>query len=99
MSAHDGEKKAKLLCGKTLAAVVTSQVAKEVARVIEVSNGQVVPTLAVVQVGNDPASSVFIRVKQRAATEAGMRFVLKHFEGSITSADLIAAIEALNRDP
>jgi methylenetetrahydrofolate dehydrogenase (NADP+)/methenyltetrahydrofolate cyclohydrolase len=57
------------------------------------------PGLAVVLVGDNPASHVYVRNKVKACAEAGMHSVLEQHPASMTQADLLARIDALNRDP
>jgi len=59
----------------------------------------VVPGLAVVLVGDNPASEVYVRNKSKAVQEAGMRSFDQRMPGAISEADLLAAVERLNRDP
>ena len=57
------------------------------------------PALAVVLVGDDPASQVYVRNKGKATTEAGMRSVEIRLPADTSEADLIARVDALSRDP
>ena len=57
------------------------------------------PGLAVVLVGDNPASHVYVRNKVKACAEAGMHSVLEQYPASMSQADLLARIDALNRDP
>ena len=57
------------------------------------------PGLAVVLVGDNPASQVYVRNKVKACEEAGIRSVLEKYEASMTEAELLARVEALNNDP
>lgn len=54
--------------------------------------------LAVVQVGDDEASKVYIRQKEKAATELGYKYIHKHFPADVTQGELIREIELLNED-
>jgi methylenetetrahydrofolate dehydrogenase (NADP+)/methenyltetrahydrofolate cyclohydrolase len=58
----------------------------------------IVPGLAVVQVGGDPASEVYIAAKKKASAETGMRSTDHHLPASATPAELLALIAELNRD-
>ncbi|WP_395669692.1 bifunctional methylenetetrahydrofolate dehydrogenase/methenyltetrahydrofolate cyclohydrolase FolD [Rhodoferax sp.] len=58
-----------------------------------------IPGLAVVLVGDNPASHVYVRNKVKACAEAGMHSVLEQYPASMSQADLLARIDALNRDP
>jgi methylenetetrahydrofolate dehydrogenase (NADP+) / methenyltetrahydrofolate cyclohydrolase len=57
------------------------------------------PGLAVVLVGDNPASQVYVRNKVKACEEAGIRSVLEKYAASMTEAELLARVEALNNDP
>ena len=57
------------------------------------------PGLAVVLVGNDPASAVYVRNKVKACHEHGLHSVLEKYDASLTEADLLARVAALNADP
>jgi len=57
------------------------------------------PGLAVVLVGEDPASSVYVRSKGKATSEAGMQSIEHRLPDSTSEADLLALVDALNRDP
>jgi methylenetetrahydrofolate dehydrogenase (NADP+)/methenyltetrahydrofolate cyclohydrolase len=59
----------------------------------------VVPGLAVVLVGDNLASEVYVRNKSKAVQEAGMRSFDERLPGAISEADLLAAVQRLNRDP
>ena len=87
---------AEIIDGAALAKQVRAEVADEV-RKLKASHG-VTPGLAVVLVGDDPASAVYVRNKQRAATEAGM--VAEDFKmpAETTQAELSATIDRLAND-
>jgi methylenetetrahydrofolate dehydrogenase (NADP+) / methenyltetrahydrofolate cyclohydrolase len=57
------------------------------------------PGLAVILVGENPASQVYVRNKVKACEEAGIRSVLEKYEATMTEAELLARVEALNSDP
>ncbi|MBO1324627.1 bifunctional methylenetetrahydrofolate dehydrogenase/methenyltetrahydrofolate cyclohydrolase FolD [Acetobacter sp. TBRC 12305] len=59
----------------------------------------VLPTLAVVMVGDDPASGVYVRSKIRATEQAGMRSVSHHLPGHTSEAELLGLIATLNANP
>ena len=59
----------------------------------------VTPGLAVVLVGDDPASSVYVRNKVKACADHGLHSVFEKYEASLPEADLLARIAALNADP
>ncbi|HEY5321366.1 MAG TPA: bifunctional methylenetetrahydrofolate dehydrogenase/methenyltetrahydrofolate cyclohydrolase FolD [Caldimonas sp.] len=57
------------------------------------------PGLAVILVGDDPASRVYVRNKVKACEEAGIRSLLETYAADLSEADLLARIAALNADP
>ncbi|WP_372827459.1 bifunctional methylenetetrahydrofolate dehydrogenase/methenyltetrahydrofolate cyclohydrolase FolD [Polaromonas sp.] len=59
----------------------------------------VVPGLAVVLVGENPASQVYVRNKVKACQESGLHSVLEQYPATLSEADLLARVDALNRDP
>ncbi len=54
--------------------------------------------LAVIQVGNDPASEVYIRQKEKIATQLGYKFIHKRFPSAVSEQELIDVIQSLNND-
>jgi methylenetetrahydrofolate dehydrogenase (NADP+)/methenyltetrahydrofolate cyclohydrolase len=58
----------------------------------------VIPTMAVIQVGDDPASLAYIRQKQKAADKIGARLILDHLEATISVPDLTRRIDGFNGD-
>jgi methylenetetrahydrofolate dehydrogenase (NADP+)/methenyltetrahydrofolate cyclohydrolase len=57
------------------------------------------PGLAVLLVGDNPASQVYVRNKVKACEQAGLHSVLEHLPADLSEADLLARVDALNRDP
>lgn len=88
---------AKVIDGKAFAAGVRAQVASHVARLKE-ENG-ITPGLAVVLVGEDPASQVYVRNKGIQTVEAGMASFEHKLSVDTSEADLLALIARLNADP
>jgi len=84
---------ARLIDGKTVAAALRVKVA---ARVGSLSYR---PGLAVVLVGDDPASMIYVRNKNRAATEAGIDVQTIRMQAATPQRALLERIEALNTDP
>ncbi|QIK96881.1 bifunctional methylenetetrahydrofolate dehydrogenase/methenyltetrahydrofolate cyclohydrolase FolD [Sphingomonas sp. HDW15A] len=83
--------------GKAAAAALRARVADGVAAFRETVGRA--PGLAVVLVGEDPASSVYVRSKGKATNEAGMKSIEHRLPDSVSEADLLALVDALNRDP
>jgi methylenetetrahydrofolate dehydrogenase (NADP+)/methenyltetrahydrofolate cyclohydrolase len=88
---------ATIIDGKTIAAQLRGKIAAEVARLKSVHG--LTPGIAVVMVGADPASDVYVRTKSKAVAEAGMRAVDRKLPAATSEAELLALIAALNDDP
>src|SRR6202011_1675978 len=88
---------ARIIDGKVIAAQLRGRVAGEVARVKRDHNW--LPGLAVVLVGNDPASEVYVRSKHKQTQEAGMASFEHRLPADVAQADLLALVTKLNRDP
>jgi methylenetetrahydrofolate dehydrogenase (NADP+) / methenyltetrahydrofolate cyclohydrolase len=87
---------AKILDGKAVAARVRQKVAADV--VTFAANAGRPPGLAVVQVGADPASSVYVRHKRKACAEAGIESFAFDLPASTSEAELLALVAKLNKD-
>jgi methylenetetrahydrofolate dehydrogenase (NADP+)/methenyltetrahydrofolate cyclohydrolase len=87
---------AKLLDGKAIAAQIQSELTEQVAEFIE--NNAVVPCLAAVLVGENPASEVYVRNKRRACERVGVESQLHRLPANIAEDDLLALITKLNKD-
>lgn len=85
-----------VLDGKAVAAKVRGEVAAGAARLAGRLGRQ--PGLAVVQVGADPASSVYVRNKRKAAAEAGITSFAYDLPATTSGQDLLALIDLLNHD-
>jgi len=83
---------AALIDGSAIAREVRAQAAER-ARQLGIR-----PGLAVILVGDDPASAVYVRNKVRACEEAGFHSVLERYDARMTQAELLARIAALNAD-
>jgi methylenetetrahydrofolate dehydrogenase (NADP+)/methenyltetrahydrofolate cyclohydrolase len=88
---------ARIIDGKAAAAALRADVAVEVAK-FRVATGRA-PGLAVVLVGEDPASAVYVRNKGKATVEAGMLSFEHKLPAEISEGKLIDLIEELNTDP
>ncbi|MDP1690496.1 MAG: bifunctional methylenetetrahydrofolate dehydrogenase/methenyltetrahydrofolate cyclohydrolase FolD [Burkholderiaceae bacterium] len=81
-------------------AAIAKQIRAEVAlRAAALNARGIRPGLAVILVGDDPASAVYVRNKLRACVENGLHSVLERYAAAMAQADLLARIEALNADP
>jgi methylenetetrahydrofolate dehydrogenase (NADP+)/methenyltetrahydrofolate cyclohydrolase len=84
-----------LIDGNALSAKLRLGVAQ---RVSALKAKQLTPGLAVILVGENPASQVYVRNKVKACTDAGLHSVLEKYPASLSEADLLARIETLNTD-
>lgn len=87
---------ATIIDGKAFAAKVRAEVAVHVA---DLKTKGLVPGLAVVLVGEDPASEVYVRSKGKMTVEVGMESFTHRLEATTSEADLLDLIEQLNADP
>lgn len=87
---------AELIDGKAIAATVRDEVAQETAA--WVAEGHRAPYLAVVLVGDNPASASYVRGKARACEKAGIKSDTLTHDASISQSELIALIRQLNAD-
>jgi methylenetetrahydrofolate dehydrogenase (NADP+) / methenyltetrahydrofolate cyclohydrolase len=87
---------AMILDGKALAAQMRAAMAAEIAQII--ASGQIPPGLAVILVGDNPASQVYVGAKARQTIEIGMRSFEHRLPEQTSEAELLALIGALNAD-
>src|SRR5579872_4105464 len=87
---------AQLIEGRKLAAEVKNQVRGKIEAVL--ARGSRRPGLAVVKVGNDPASEVYVRNKRRACEEVGIRSVAHDLSASTSEIALLSLVDELNAD-
>ncbi len=88
---------AKLLDGKAFAKTICDKVAEHVTRIK--NEVGVTPGLAVVLVGEDPASQVYVRSKGKQTVEAGMNSFEHKLEADTSEEELLGVIDTLNKDP
>jgi methylenetetrahydrofolate dehydrogenase (NADP+) / methenyltetrahydrofolate cyclohydrolase len=88
---------AQLIDGRKLAAEVKNQVRSKIE--LALARGGRRPALAVVKVGNDPASEVYVRNKRKACEEVGIRSVADDLPESTSEIDLLSRVDELNHDP
>lgn len=87
---------AQLIDGVALSRQLRTEVS---ARVAACKARGLTPGLAVILVGDNAASQVYVRNKVRACEETGMHSVLEQHPASLSEADLLARVDAFNRDP
>ena len=88
---------ATVIDGKAFAGGLRTRLAEEAAR-LEQAHG-LVPGLATVLVGNDPASEVYVRNKNKTAEKLGFHSVSHHLPETASEADVLSHVRALNGDP
>ncbi|MFP5443396.1 MAG: bifunctional methylenetetrahydrofolate dehydrogenase/methenyltetrahydrofolate cyclohydrolase FolD [Betaproteobacteria bacterium] len=87
---------AKLIDGNALSRPLRSEVAQRAAALTARGHQ---PGLAVILVGEDPASAVYVRNKVKACEDSGVRSIFEKYDADLSEAALLARIEALNADP
>ena len=87
---------AQLIDGNALSRQLRSEVSQ---RAAALKTRGVTPGLAVVLVGDNQASQVYVRNKVKACEDSGLHSVLEKYEADMTEAALLARVEALNNDP
>ena len=87
---------AQLIDGNALSKHIRAEVAQ---RAAALTARGVTPGLAVVLVGEDPASQVYVRNKVKACEDNGLHSVFEKYDATLTEAELLARIAALNDDP
>ena len=88
---------AQIIDGKAIAKELRSELAEEVIEFIQ--NNGVVPCLAAVLVGDDPASDVYVRNKRRACEHVGIESQLHRLPAETTQDELLELIAKLNKEP
>ena len=87
---------AQLIDGAAIAQRLRAEAAQ---RAAQLSVRGVKPGLAVILVGDDPASAVYVRNKVKACVESGLHSQLERYDATMSEAELLARIAALNADP
>ncbi|MDX9755473.1 MAG: bifunctional methylenetetrahydrofolate dehydrogenase/methenyltetrahydrofolate cyclohydrolase FolD [bacterium] len=88
---------AQILDGKALAETIRNELTEAVAQFIQTTGIQ--PGLAVILVGEDPASQVYVRNKIKACEEVGMQSIHHRLPAETTQDELLQLIDQLNADP
>jgi methylenetetrahydrofolate dehydrogenase (NADP+)/methenyltetrahydrofolate cyclohydrolase len=89
--------KATLIDGKAMAADLTAMITQATADLV--AKNDLRPGLAVVIVGENPASQVYVRNKKRTAESCGFHSVQHTLSGDATQDEVLAVIDQLNADP
>lgn len=87
---------AQIIDGNALSAQLRAEIARRAAALKARGTS---PGLAVILVGDDPASAVYVRNKVKACADTGVHSVFDKYEATLTEADLLSRIAALNADP
>jgi methylenetetrahydrofolate dehydrogenase (NADP+)/methenyltetrahydrofolate cyclohydrolase len=87
---------AQTIDGNALSRQLRTEVAE---RALSLKAHGVTPGLAVVLVGDNPASQVYVRNKVKACHDAGLHSVLEQYPADLSEAELLARVDALNNDP
>jgi len=87
---------AQIIDGNLLSKQIRAEVAQRAAKLT--AQGKQ-PGLAVILVGEDPASHVYVRNKVKACADSGIHSVLEKYEANLSEAKLLERIDALNNDP
>ena len=87
---------AQLISGTALSQQIRTEVAQ---RAAALQARGIQPGLAVILVGDDPASAVYVRNKVKACADNGLHSVLERYDAALPETDLLARIRALNADP
>ena len=87
---------AQLIDGVALSRKIREEVAQRAAALTARGHR---PGLAVILVGEDPASATYVKNKVKACADAGVHSVLEKYDATLSEADLLARLDALNADP
>ncbi len=88
---------AQIIDGKAIAEDLLSSIKTKIDA--RISSGKRAPCLAVILVGADPASAIYVRNKRRACDKVGIRSIAHDLPASTSEADLFALIDSINNDP
>jgi methylenetetrahydrofolate dehydrogenase (NADP+)/methenyltetrahydrofolate cyclohydrolase len=87
---------AQLIDGVALSRQIRAEIAQRAAALTARGHQ---PGLAVILVGDDPASATYVKNKVKACADAGVHSVLEKYDATLSEADLLARLDALNADP
>lgn len=88
---------AEIIDGKAIALEIRNMIGEEVKDLQ--SKKSISPGLAVVLVGDNPASQIYVRMKAKACNEAGINSIEKRFPSEVSQEELLTTIDSLNKDP
>lgn len=87
---------AEIMDGKKISAIIKNEVTAEVS---QLKNKGIIPHLTVILVGDNPASSIYVSMKEKACKKVGISSETIQFDTSISEQSLLEKIETLNQDP
>jgi methylenetetrahydrofolate dehydrogenase (NADP+)/methenyltetrahydrofolate cyclohydrolase len=96
MMAKQKEQKAALINGKALAKKLRESIARHVE--VLIADHKIMPGLAVVLIGDDPASLIYVNNKKKAAAEAGIRSFVHHLPKNTSQDEVLKLIQTLNKE-
>jgi methylenetetrahydrofolate dehydrogenase (NADP+)/methenyltetrahydrofolate cyclohydrolase len=96
MTGNNSDIQKKLIDGKLIASEIELSISQKIA---DLKNKGIVPSIAVILVGENPASVVYVRNKERAAQRCGILSKKDIYPESLTEKELLNKIEELNNDP
>ena len=88
---------AEILDGKEVSRVKKEELKKKIIELKEKCG--IIPGLAIIRVGEDPASEIYVKNKLKACASLGIHAIEKHFEGTEKEEEIIKTIESFNTDP
>lgn len=88
---------ATILDGRALAEKIRANIKEETEKIYAEKKTR--PGLAVIIAGDDPASAIYVRNKERTAKEAGFHSIVEAYPANVSQEELLEAIERLNKDP
>ena len=88
---------ANIIDGKTFAAKIKTDIAAEIAA--KIKQGLPQPSLAVILVGDNPASHIYVRNKRQACYDAGIKSIYHPLPNTVHENELKTLIQQLNNDP
>ena len=89
-------KKSNIIDGKYIASLVIEEVKDSLK---DLASKNIIPGLAVIMVGNDLGSRIYVNRKREMAIKIGMESYIHHFEENITTETLKSKVKELNEDP
>ena len=87
---------AEIIDGKKISAIIKDEVAAEVS---QLKNKGIIPHLTVILVGDNPASSIYVRMKEKACKKVGISSETIKLNASVSELSLLEKIDTLNKDP